>query len=289
MQDQVTDLIPKHQGAANNAFQLLRLILVDSLSTGRIVEMSLDGGAVLTGRNGRGKTSLLQLLLLFYGESPNRIVTTEAGRKTFTGYYLPRTTSYLVYEYQRHDGHKRLAVAYADRNGERVLFRFVRSGFELQQFVSMSGEIIQASDLAKHLRINGYPCSEQLESLAEYRAVIQATSSGTRDRERQKQLRNLIADYAFTQSKYPLTQIEKIVSGMFRRKTNFEDLQSMVVDCIAEQDSTLSLSGDRRKIQNCQSTIKPIRCSIWESSHEYSRSRNMEELTATAGTAGVGG
>ena len=89
--------------------------------------MALDGGAVLTGRNGRGKTSLLQLLLLFYGESPNRIVTTEAGRKSFTGYYLPRTTSYLVYEYQRYDGQKRLAVVYADRKGERVFFRFIRA------------------------------------------------------------------------------------------------------------------------------------------------------------------
>lgn len=231
-------------------FQLLRLILIDSLSTGRIVEMSLEGGAVLTGRNGRGKTSLLQLLLLFYGESPNRIVTTEAGRKPFTGYYLPRTTSYLVYEYQRQDGHKRLAVAYADRNGERVVFRFIRAGFELQQFINVTGEIVQTPDLAKHLRIAGYQCSEQVESLAEYRAIIQATTSGTRDRNRQRQLRNLTADYAFTHSNRPLNQIEKIVSGMFRRKTNFEDLQSMVVDCIAEQDSTLSLSGDRSKIEN---------------------------------------
>lgn len=233
-----------------SSFQLLRLILIDSISSGRIVEMALDGGAVLTGRNGRGKTSLLQLLLLFYGESPNRIVTTEAGRKSFTGYYLPHTTSYLVYEYQRHDGQKRLAVAYADRNGERVFFRFIRAEYTLKQFIGEAGEIIQAPDLAKHLRTSRYHCSEQIESLAEYRAVIQATHSGTRDRERQKQLRNLIAEYAFTHSNRPLTQIEKIVSGMFRRKTNFEDLQSMVVDCIAEQDSTLSLSGDRRKIES---------------------------------------
>lgn len=242
----ITKIYPQ----AASSFQLLRLILIDSISSGRIVEMALDGGAVLTGRNGRGKTSLLQLLLLFYGESPNRIVTTEAGRKSFTGYYLPRTTSYLVYEYQRYDGQKRLAVVYADRKGERVFFRFIRAEYALQQFINAAGEIIQAPDLTKHLRTNGYQCSEQLESLAEYRAVIQATHSSTRDRERQKQLRNLIAEYAFTHSNRPLTQIEKIVSGMFRRKTNFEDLQSMVVDCIAEQDSTLSLSGDRRKIES---------------------------------------
>ena len=232
-----------------NQFQLLRMILVDSLSNGRIVEMALAGGAVLTGRNGRGKTSLLQLLLLFYGESPNRIVTTAAGRKNFAGYYLPRVTSYLAYEYQRYDGHKRLVVAYADPNGDQVRFRFIRNGFDRQQFIDNEGNLVQSSDFARHLRLLGYTCSEQITSLTEYRAIIQAGSSGTRDRERQKQIRNLIADYAFTHSNRPLIQIEKIVSGMFRRKTNFEDLQSMVVASITEQDTNLSLSGDRTKIE----------------------------------------
>jgi len=36
-------------------FQLQRLILIDSFSPGRVVIFPLEGGAVLTGRNGRGK------------------------------------------------------------------------------------------------------------------------------------------------------------------------------------------------------------------------------------------
>ncbi len=47
-------------------YRLLRLILIDSYSPGRVVEFPLEGGAVLTGRNGRGKTTLLQLLPIFY-------------------------------------------------------------------------------------------------------------------------------------------------------------------------------------------------------------------------------
>jgi len=60
----------------------------------------LEGGAVLTGRNGRGKTSLLQLLPVFFGENPNRIVGTETNRLNFAGYYLPRLTSYILFEYR---------------------------------------------------------------------------------------------------------------------------------------------------------------------------------------------
>ena len=74
----------------------VRLILIDSYSPGRVVEFPVDGGAVLTGRNGRGKTTLLQLVPIFYGENPARIVGTETNRLDFNGYYLPRLTSYIV-------------------------------------------------------------------------------------------------------------------------------------------------------------------------------------------------
>jgi len=50
--------------------------------------------------HGRGKTSLLQLLPVFFGENPNRIVGTETNRLNFAGYYLPRLTSYILFEYR---------------------------------------------------------------------------------------------------------------------------------------------------------------------------------------------
>ena len=57
-----------------------------------------------------------------------------------------------------------------------------------------------------------------------------------------------MSDYSITPTNRPLPQIEKIVSGMFNRKTNFEDLQSVVVDCI-EQASSASLDGNRQTIE----------------------------------------
>lgn len=228
-------------------FQLQRLILIDSFSPGRVVIFPLEGGAVLTGRNGRGKTSLLQLLPVFFGESPNRIVGTETNRLNFAGYYLPRLTSYILFEYRRRDVVCLMAM-HASESGEEIRYRFVRSPYKAELFLQPDGRnIISSRDIYAHLKRLNLICSESISSVAEYRAIIQGKTGAGRDRQRQ---RSLAADFAFVGSGHHLTHMEKIVSGMFLRKTNFEDLQRMVVSCIAEGPGQIALSTERKKIES---------------------------------------
>jgi hypothetical protein len=228
-------------------FQLQRLILIDSFSPARVVIFPLEGGAVLTGRNGRGKTSLLQLLPVFFGENPNRIVGTETNRLNFAGYYLPRLTSYILFEYRRRDV-VCLMVMHASESGEEIRYRFVRSAYKPEFFLQPDGRnIISSRDIYAHLRRLNLICSESISSVAEYRAIIQGKTGTGRDRQRQ---RSLAADFAFVGGGHHLTHMEKIVSGMFLRKTNFEDLQRMVVSCIADGPGQIALSTERKKIES---------------------------------------
>lgn len=228
-------------------FQLQRLILIDSYSPGRVVEFPLAGGAVLTGRNGRGKTSLLQLIPIFFGESPNRIVGTETNRLNFVGYYLPRITSYIIYEYRRRDV-TCLVVMHSSESGDEIRYRFMRSSYRPEFFLMPDGKnIVSARDLYALTKRMGVTCTEQISSVSEYRSIIQGKAGTGRDRQRQ---RGLVAEYSFVGSGHHLTHIEKIVSGMFLRRTNFEDLQRMVVSCIAEEKNHISLSAERRKIES---------------------------------------
>ena len=228
-------------------FQLQRLILIDSFSTGRVVIFPLDDGAVLTGRNGRGKTSLLQLLPVFFGENPNRIVGTETNRLNFAGYYLPRLTSYILFEYRRRDV-TCLMVMHASESGEGIRYRFVRAGYRPDLFLQADGRnIIASPDIYAHLKRLGLICSESISSVSDYRAIIQGKAGAGRNQQRQ---RGLVADFSFVGSGHHLTHMEKIVSGMFLRKTNFEDLQGMVVSCIAEGTGQIALSTERKKIES---------------------------------------
>ncbi|WP_295443361.1 ATP-binding protein [uncultured Thiodictyon sp.] len=226
-------------------YRLLRLILIDSYSPGRVVEFPLEGGAVLTGRNGRGKTTLLQLLPIFYGENPTRIVGTETNRLDFNGYYLPRLTSYIVFEYQRRDL-TCLVVLHANEQGGERRYRFVRSPYRPDLFLLPDGQnILQAPDLRRHFKLKGIIHSEAIGSVAEYRGIIQGKVGSTKTRSNQ---RALVADYACCGAGHHLTHIEKIVSGMFLRRTDFQDLQRMVVSCISDTDAEIALTTERRKI-----------------------------------------
>ncbi len=228
-------------------FQLQRLILIDSFSPGRVVIFPLEGGVVLTGRNGRGKTSLLQLLPVFFGENPNRIVGTETNRLNFAGYYLPRLTSYILFEYRRRDV-VCLMVMHASESGEEIRYRFVRSAYKPELFLQADGRnIISSRDIYAHLKRLNLICSESISSVAEYRAIIQGKTGTGRDQQRR---RGLVSDFAFVGGNHHLTHMEKIVSGMFLRKTNFEDLQRMVVSCIAEGPGQIALSIERQKIES---------------------------------------
>ncbi len=226
-------------------FALRRLILIDSYTEGRISELPIAGGTAITGRNGRGKTSLLQLIPAFYGERPDRIVRPVSNKKNFARYYLPRATSYIIYEYH-HDGEARCAVLFADDSGEGINYRFFRSGYHQDLFVLEDEQtIVLSGGLPERMKLKGVSLSRKM-ALDEYRAIIQGKVSHGSDRAWQRQM---IREYAFCPANQSLPHIERIVAGMFMRKTNFTDLQRMVVASITEAGNQIALGAERRKIE----------------------------------------
>ena len=235
--------------AAGHGFRLLRLILVDAISPGKIVNFELDGGSVLTGDNGRGKTSYLNLIPLFYGANPNSLVS--KGKDSFIEYYLPRASSYIAFEYQHPDGQNRMVVAYSNASGDKVYFRFVRQGFDVKMFVNDNGEPILNGHFRARLSELKIKCSQQqIETYTDYRAIIQYNLPKTGDRRHKEHIKDLCADYAFTRYNKALTNVDRLSLGMFSRTANFEVLQSIVVESIFDQQTTQSINVDRSKVEN---------------------------------------
>ena len=222
-------------------YSLNRLILIDSYKPGELVEVRLDGHTNLNGVNGAGKTTLLRLVPLFFGERPGRLVPKSRVTDSFAKHYLPNESSYIIFEYQRHE-QTCMALMYASPNEEGLCYRFVDKGFEKDDFIEArrDGSLYPVScrDLRKHFQKRHINCSDQITACSDYRTVIQNLPH-----KKGQELRNLIARYSFCNgnSGHRLKDIEKIVTGMFMRSTDFSDLREMLVNCIEENRDSIAL------------------------------------------------
>jgi len=220
---------------------LLRLILLDSYSPGGEAIIDLSDGAILTGDNGAGKTSLLSLIPIFYGENPGQCTT---GSSSFSDFYLPHSTSYVIFEYQRRNV-PCMSILYSV--GEAAFnYRFIRAAYDLSIFTEEGDgtNLVSAKDLKVRLKTLGIPHSPVLV-LSEYRNIIQGRVAGGKS---SAENRGLVADYSFTASGSKLLHIEKIVSGMFTRKANFDEFLRVIVDYISDDgNAPISITGDREQ------------------------------------------
>lgn len=133
---------------ANNPadFRLTRLILIDSYARGKTVEIDLSGHTALTGENASGKTTLLRLFPLFFGEAPSRVIQSDENNLKFARHYLPHTSSYVVFEYERR-GQRVLSVIHADGQSDGANYRFINRPFSPDLFRDANG-LVQSQDLS---------------------------------------------------------------------------------------------------------------------------------------------
>jgi len=97
----INNLKPISSANSGQLYGLESIILQHSIFKGKRVNLSCDGHTNNTGTNGAGKTSSLQLIPVFYGGEPDRLINRAAGKLSFIDYYLPSDQSMIIFEYRR--------------------------------------------------------------------------------------------------------------------------------------------------------------------------------------------
>lgn len=121
------------------------------------MEVRLDGHTNLNGVNGAGKTTLLRLVPLFFGERPGRLVPKSRVTDSFAKHYLPNESSYIIFEYQRHE-QTCMVLMYASSNEEGLCYRFVDKGFSrttLSKPAGMDRIIRCLAEACAHIFLSG--------------------------------------------------------------------------------------------------------------------------------------
>lgn len=205
---------------AQQAYQLLRIIIIDSFWKGQVNELNLTGHTQLEGTNGAGKTSLMRLLPLFYGMRPSDIVSKVDQARNFADYYLPRDSSMLVYEYQRPFGQTCMVIASSDGRG--VHFKFIDAAYNSGYFIADNNKPYPVSDVDKFYRNAGCDRSVFL-GIDKYRQVIQNLRSGRKS----KDVYLLQKRYSF--SDQPCPHIDKVINGTIEKNLDFDAVKRMLV------------------------------------------------------------
>ena len=242
---------------AEQAYQLLRIIIIDSFWKGQVNELDLSGHTQLEGTNGAGKTSLMRLLPLFYGMRPSEIVSKVDQAKNFADYYLPRDSSMLVYEYQRPSGQTCMALASSDGRG--VQFKFIDSGFESGLFIGENHFPLTVSEVERAYRNLGVECSNYL-GVDKYRQVIQNLRSGRKV----KEVRQLQNRFSFSDLATP--HLDKVVNGTIEKNLDFDAVKQMLV-AIASDHIARSVGQEKEQI-----TLNKQDISLWLADIQASRS-----------------
>lgn len=212
-------------------FGLKRIVLIDSYVEGMASELDVTGHTNISGGNGKGKTSFLRLIPIFYGESPRRLVMASGnGNFSFNEFYLPRNGSYLVFEYMSH-GEPRMVIFCNRTNEARHRHVFIDSAYREDLFMDVeSGTIHPAHSLLTRLSA----------------ANIQYLNVDTTQRYRQVLLDGTVPK-AYHFSMCPrnsrMSQLTPLFTGMFKRDAQFADLSKVIQEYAMEK-----LDEDSRKI-----------------------------------------
>ncbi|WP_175547603.1 ATP-binding protein [Marinobacter antarcticus] len=240
---------------------------------GRTIKIDCRERTHLGGVNGAGKTSVLALVPAFFGEEPERIVTKASGKLSFLDYYLPTFQSLIIFEYRRHTG-LYCAVMYRHAQG-KPCYRFVAGSAEETFFAPEIKELLQggasADDVFAAIRRGGTPVSKIIDTITNYRAIIQRNQKLLKRLPADaRSLRALAAEFGLGDSDTQMTNIERLTHVVLNKhrllssfktmicETQFENIHQHArpraidrKDLIADIQSLSAFAGEEEKIREC--------------------------------------
>ena len=220
--------------------QLIKIVLIDSLCAGAKAELVMEGNTSVTGENGIGKSSFIKLIPVFYGASPGRLVKAGTNRESFANWYLPRSSSFIVFEYVNFAGDARCAIMH--RSGEGYAYRLVSSAWspELLYRDYDAGLLVLPGELHGHLTHLGIACSPELQPY-HYRQIIQFNSGTAHlekitDATKRKLIVSLRMGFSLAPKRKDFNGIDFVTLALIESGGTFDTMKATMAE-ILQQDN----------------------------------------------------
>ncbi|MDG4868687.1 ATP-binding protein [Guyparkeria sp. 1SP6A2] len=242
--------------------ELRQIIFVDSYARGRVTDIRVDGGFHVNGENGAGKTSLLRVTPLFYGASPAAIARRSSnGNQSFVDYYLPRDTSYIVFEYLK-DGEPKLSVV--SRSGDRLVFRLADGPYDDELFLQGDPphlNVIPSGHWNLHAKALGRHPTERINQDL-YRQIILVNTRAPvahLGRDRASFVNQSRVRFSLCDRNTKAENIEKVAVSVLERSPSVVTIRKVLAEIIRQTvpELTSALDGlSGKSLQSLQSQLK---------------------------------
>lgn len=220
---------------------LKRIILIDTHLPG-VVELKLDGHTNICGTNASGKTTLQRLIPVFYGEYPSRVV--PATRDSFERWYLPRLSSFIIYEYTRAEGD--LCQAVLSSNGTGVNYRLIGKPFEISDYLieQKNGKhaSVSSAELARAMKRNNILVTSLLNT-KDFRAIIQNDNGVLNQSNNARELLGYAKIFSLCEPSKHMRHIEKLAKAVHSKEGKMETIKAMIAAILEEDGVTPPTSG----------------------------------------------
>ncbi|WP_180111401.1 ATP-binding protein [Acinetobacter sp. YH12098] len=248
---------------------LQSIILYDSFLSSKLFRVDISGGHTnITGINGAGKTSFLNLIPIFFGASPNGLIEKAANKKNFVDYYLPSSRSMVIFEYLAHSGTK-CVVLYRNNNQGKHNYRFVDGCAEDTLLSESSLEILGLSqnvkDVFDQVYKSGVDVSRQIDSIPEYIYTLTADKSRLTG---ERNLRDLCNRYSLSGSKQQLKFLSNLTQVTINQNNVVSNFKTMLIEAYLDNEKIktkptstadwLATINDVKALQSLQSEKQKI-------------------------------
>ncbi|MCF6459177.1 ATP-binding protein [Pseudoalteromonas sp. MMG024] len=238
--------------------KLLRIILIDSYFKGKRINVDTHGFVNLSGTNAAGKTTFLKLQRIFYGESPSDVAKARGKiRKSFVDYYLPRQSSYIIFEYQNSSGTKQVICFCKEQS---LNYLFVDKPFELADFTEndLLGDtarvIVPCSNIYRKFHIQNVK-SKVVTSPSAYRKVILGTASL-----KDKELSDIRRTFSLASNGKNLSMLNTVITAALERSTDFAKIKELLSSImLGGASNELEFKMDVGKLEQWQSDYRALK------------------------------
>jgi hypothetical protein len=256
---------------------LIAIYLSDSYFKGKLTRIGCEGHTNNTGDNGAGKTTSLNLIPVFYGLAPDKLIQKAGSKKSFIDFYLPRYQSMVVFEYIR-AGQTCCVILYR-KTDKSFAYRLAKGAADAYLFNEKSKEKLKECKEAK-VWLKDYISTEtlvskQIDTTLDYRAIIQNDIKRLKvQRAKGASLSTDAYDFSLCSPESYMQHIESLTSVLMKHERLLEQFKTMVVDSfLVEQLDIGSIPFNKKD----RVLINDLRSLIELNKHNDKFSRSINE------------